>query len=146
MGTEKLDSVWLYFMTYKPDFLFFRQALRKFLTYVFIGVVTNIMGYAIYLGLTYFWDAPKLIMTALYLVGASIGFLVHRCFTFKHKGRIAVTGVRYLLAQLTGYLVNLGLLLLFVDWFDFPHQIVQALAIIVVGIFLFFVFRVFVFR
>jgi len=36
-------------------------------------------------------------------------------------------------------------LLLFVDWLDFPHQIVQAIAIVVVAIFLFVVLRVFVF-
>lgn len=84
-------------------------------------------------------------MTALYLVGASIGFLGNRRFTFRHDGGIGVTGIRYLLAQIAGYLLNLVLLLLFVDWFDFPHQIVQAIAIVVVAIFLFIVLRIFVF-
>lgn len=44
-----------------------------------------------------------------------------------------------------GYLLNLILLLLFVDWLDFPHQIVQGIAIVVVAIFLFVVLRIFVF-
>lgn len=74
-----------------------------------------------------------------------MGFLANRRFTFRHTGGIGSTGFRYLLAQVAGYLLNLALLLLFVDWFDFPHQIVQAIAIVVVAIFLFVVLRVFVF-
>jgi len=110
-----------------------------------IGVLSNVLGYAIYLILTNSWGAPKLTMTALYFVGASIGFLANRSFTFQHDGGIGVAGVRYLLTQVAGYLLNLVLLLLFVDFFDFPHQIVQAIAIVVVAIFLFVVLRIFVF-
>jgi len=41
-----------------------------------------------------------------------MGFLTNRRFTFRHDGGIGVTGVRYLLAQVAGYLLNLVLLLL----------------------------------
>ena len=122
-----------------------RRHCDSFFTYALIGVLTNVLGYAIYLILTYLWGAPKLTMTALYFVGASMVFLANRRFTFRHDGGIGVTGIRYLLAQVAGYLLNLVLLLQLVDWFNFPHQIVQALAIVVVAIFLFFVLRVFVF-
>ena len=124
---------------------FKKKSFQQFLSYAFLGAVTNLFVYGVYLHLTYLWGAPKLTMTALYFVGASIGFLANRRFTFRHNGGIGVTGVRYLLAQFTGYLLNLFLLLLFVDRFDFPHQIVQAIAIVVVSIFLFVVLRVFVF-
>jgi putative flippase GtrA len=144
MGMEKQGLVWRCLMIDEPNILSSKKALRQFFTYALIGVLTNVLGYAIYLILTYLWGAPKLTMTALYFVGASIGFLANRRFTFRHNGGIGVTGVRYLLAQFAGYLLNL-VLLLFVDWFDFPHQIVQAIAIVVVAIFLFVVLRVFVF-
>ena len=142
---EKQDLVWRCLMTAEPNRLSSRKTLRQFFTYALIGALTNVLGYAIYLLLTYLWGAPKLTMTGLYFVGASIGFLANRRFTFRHDGGIGVAGVRYLLAQVAGYLLNLVLLLLFVDWFDFPHQIVQAIAIVVVAIFLFVVLRVFVF-
>lgn len=131
-------------MTDEPNILSSNKTLRQFFTYALIGVLINFLGYAIYLILTYLWGAPKLTMTALYFVGASIGFFANRRFTFRHDGGIGVTGVRYLLAQVAGYMLNL-FLLLFVDWFDFPHQIVQAIAIVVVAIFLFVVLRLFVF-
>lgn len=145
MGMEKQVLVWRCLMPTEPNHSSSRKNLRQFFTYAWIGVLTNVLGYAIYLLLTYLWGAPKSTMTALYFVGASIGFFANRRFTFRHDGSIASTGVRYLLAQLTGYLLNVVLLLLFVDWLEFPHQIVQAIAIVIVAIFLFVVLRGFVF-
>ncbi len=128
-----------------PGFLSRQKLFRQFFSYAFVGVLTNLFVYGLYLLLTNLWSAPKLMMTTLYFLGVSIGFLANRRFTFRHDGGIGVTGVHYLLAQFAGYLLNLVLLLLFVDWFDFPHQIVQAIAIVVVAIFLFVVLRIFVF-
>lgn len=145
MDMEKPDLAWRYLMGAKHNNLSSRNNLRQFFTYALIGGVINVLGYAIYLFLAYLWGAPKSVMTVLYFVGASVGFLANRRFTFRHDGGIGVTGVRYLLAQVAGYLLNLVLLLLFVDWLEFPHQIIQAIAIIVVAIFLFLVLRVFVF-
>lgn len=122
-----------------------RNTLRQMFSYALIGVLTNLLGYALYLLLTYFWGAPKLTMTALYSVGALIGFFANRRFTFRHDGHIGVAGVRYLLVQLSGYLLNLLLLVFFVDCLGYAHQIVQAVAIVVVAVFLFVLSRVFVF-
>lgn len=129
----------------KSGFLSRQNPYRQFFSYAFVGVLTNLLIYGLYLLLTSLWGAPKFTMSALYFLGATIGFLANRRFTFRHDGGIGVTGIRYLLAQVGGYLLNLVLLLLFVDWFDFPHQIVQAIAIVVVGILLFVVLRIFVF-
>ncbi|WP_092441178.1 MULTISPECIES: GtrA family protein [unclassified Pseudomonas] len=122
-----------------------QMVFRQFFRYAMIGVLTNFCGYAVYLFLTYLWGAPKLTMTLLYSVGALIGFIANRRFTFRHDGHIGIAGSRYLLVQLTGYLLNLLLLTLFVDWMGFTHQLVQAVSIIVVAVFLFVLSRVFVF-
>ena len=125
--------------------LFFKKASQQFSTFALIGILTNLLGYGIYLSVTYFWCAPKLTMTILYFMGASISFFANRRFTFRHVEGFSVTGVRYLLTQFAGYLLNLILLRVFVDCFKFPHHNVQAIAIFVVAIFLFVVMRVFVF-
>lgn len=122
-----------------------KTAIRQLISYALIGLLTNLVGYALYLMLTYIWGSPKLTMTALYAVGAVIGFLANRRFTFRHEGRIDIAGFRYILAHLLGYLLNLSLLVVFVDWMGFAHQIVQAVAIIVVALFLFVLSRFFVF-
>lgn len=123
----------------------FRKIFRQFFRYALIGVLTNSLGYAMYIFLTYIWGYPKLTMTFLYIAGALFGFLANRRFTFRHNGHMAAAGARYFLVHFSGYLLNLGLLLLFVDWMGFPHQIVQAIAIIVVAVFLFFLLRIFAF-
>lgn len=132
-------------MNAEPDFLPPRKTLQQLFSYALIGALTNVLGYALYLLLTYLWGAPKLTMTLLYFTGASISFFSNRRFTFRHDGHIGVTGARYLLVQFAGYLLNLVLLLLFVDWLGLSHQIVQATAIVVVAIFLFVLLRFFVF-
>ena len=132
-------------MTYDSLFLSKNRAFRQLFSYLFIGLLTNFLGYALYLLLTHYWESPKLTMTGLYLVGAVISFFANRRFTFRHDGRIDVAGIRYIFVQLLGYLSNLTLLVFFVDWLGFAHQIVQAVAIVVVGILLFTLSRLFVF-
>ena len=114
------------------------KTLRQLFRYGMIGLLTNFLGYALYFFLTYLWSSPKLTMTVLYSAGALIGF-------FANDGRIGVAGMRYMFAQLLGYLLNLSLLVLFVDRLGFAHQLVQAVAIVVVAIFLFVLLRFFVF-
>lgn len=120
-------------------------SLRQIFTYALIGAVINLLGYGLYIFLTHLGVTPKLTVTFLYVVGAGAGFFANRSFTFQHKGRIGSTSVRYLLAQFSGYLLNLLMLVVFVDWLGLKHQFVQALAIVVVAVFLFFLSRVFVF-
>lgn len=127
------------------EFHLAKETYRQIFNYALVGLLVNGMSYSVYFLFAYLSGAHKMTMSVLYLLGASVGFFANRNFTFKHDGGIGVTGIRYILAQIMGYLLNLALLLLFVDWLDFPHQIVQAIAIVVVAIFLFVVLRLFVF-
>lgn len=131
-------------MNLKKKFLV-STSFRQFATYSIIGILTNATGYLIYLTLTYFWEQPKLAMTILYCFGATLGFLSNRRFSFKSSGHIGTEGVRYLITQFLGYLLNLLILIIFVDWIGFPHEYVQMLAVIIVAVYLFFLLRFFVF-
>jgi putative flippase GtrA len=121
------------------------QTARQLLSYAMVGVLSNLAGYALYLLLTHLGCTPKLTMTMLYAAGATIGFFANRRFTFRHDGHVGATGIRFMVAHALGYLLNLALLLIFVDVLGFAHQIVQAIAIVVVALFLFMLFRLFVF-
>ncbi len=143
MGMEKQGLVWRCLMNSEENF---RKLFRQFLRYALIGLITNSLGYSIYLFLTYIWGYPKLTMTLLYIFGVLVSFLANRRFTFQHDGHIGLAGIRYLIVQCSGYFLNLFLLILFVDWIGLPHQIVQAVAIFVVAIYLFLSVRIFVFR
>lgn len=145
MGMEKQALVWRFLMNFKLDFLFSKKSLRQFSTYALIGLLTNALGYSIYLVLTYLGGGPKLTMTSLYIVGTLVGFMANQRITFQQNFGNGVKWIRYIQAQVAGYLLNLTILILFVDWLNFSHQLIQAIAIIIVAIFLFIMLRVYVF-
>lgn len=122
-----------------------RHSGAQLFRYALVGVVNNFAGYLVYLLVTYLGATPKITMTLLYGIGAAIGFFGHRNLTFAHSGSLRNTGPLYLVAHLCGYFLNLAILLVFVDKLGYAHQLVQAIAIFVVAIFLFIAFKFFVF-
>jgi putative flippase GtrA len=121
------------------------KPISQLFRYGLVGVVTNLALYFFYLFITYLGIEPKTAMTISYVVGALLGFIGHRKWTFMHNGALLGSGARYIIAHLFGYLINFLILLTFVDKLGYPHQWVQAAAIIVVAGFLFVTFRYFVF-
>lgn len=124
----------------------FKTTATQFIRYGMVGLASNAIGYLVYLLVTHFGAPPKIAMTLLYAVGVTIGFFSNRHFVFSDKGNLHGTGIRFLCAHLCGYLLNLLLLMVFVDMLGCPHELVQAIAIFVVATFLFITFKLFVFR
>jgi putative flippase GtrA len=118
---------------------------NSFFRYALVGLLSNAGGYAIYLIVTWLGVSPKTAMSCLYFVGASLGFLGNRHWVFSHRGKVLTSLFRYGLAHLLGYGLNFFMLMLFVDQFGYPHQLVQAAAIFLVAGVLFLTFRFFVF-
>ena len=122
------------------------KSMQQLIRYGVVGVVSNAAIYFIYLLITYLGVEPKTAMTLVYIIGASIGFIGNRKWTFAHRGDSSRAALRYVLAHLFGYLLNFLILFTFVDRLGYAHQWVQAVAIIIVAGFLFIVFKYFVFR
>lgn len=120
--------------------------MPQLIRYGLIGAASNAAIYFIYLLITYLGMEAKSAMTLVYIVGAFIGFVGNRKWTFAHRGDSSSAALRYVLAHLCGYLVNLLILYTFVDRLGYAHQWVQAAAIIVVAGFLFVIFKYFVFN
>jgi putative flippase GtrA len=123
-----------------------RGSFKRLALYTFVGIVSNLAGYLVYFLVTYLGATPKINMTLLYGVGATIGYIGNRNFTFLHNGSLLGSGVRYFIANFFGYFINLVILIIFVDHFMYPHQWVQVIAVFVVAGFLFIAFKFFVFR
>jgi putative flippase GtrA len=123
------------------DRLDFRQVFR----YGVVGLLTNLTGYGIYLLLTYGGTDPKITMSTLYLIGAMLSFFGNRRITFAHTGSRPQAALRFGVAYFLGYLLNLALLIVFVDKLGCRHQLVQAISIFVVAAFLFLSLKLFVF-
>jgi putative flippase GtrA len=119
---------------------------KQLVKYALVGLASNAAGYLVYLLITHAGMPPKTAMSFLYAVGATAGYFGNRTLTFAYKGGMFGSGIRYLITHLVGYLMNLAILVTFVDFFGYPHQLVQATAVLVVAAYLFIAFKLFVFR
>ncbi|MBZ9601972.1 GtrA family protein [Phyllobacterium chamaecytisi] len=122
-----------------------RQSVGQLLRYGLVGVITNFLGYILYLSITFFGVGPKTTMTVLYFIGTSISFVGNRKWVFSHQGNVFDAGLRYVAAYATGYLLNYSILFVFVDLYGYPHAYVQAVSIAVVAAYLFAVLKFLVF-
>lgn len=114
--------------------------------YATAGLVSNGLGYAFYLLLTYGGVGSKMAMTVLYATAAMFAFFANRTLTFAYSGSTLSSGFRFVLVQAAGYLINLAILAMMADMRGYPHQLAQAVAIVVVAAFLFLSLKFFVFR
>jgi hypothetical protein len=121
------------------------SSLRQLFRFGLVGIAINLAGYLVYLLVTFVGLTPKITMTLMYCIGATAGFWGNRQLAFMHQGSLLGSGVRYLVAHGFGYLINLTILVVFVDRLGFAHQWVQGVAIFVVAGFLFLAFKFFVF-
>lgn len=119
--------------------------MRQLIRYGFVGGGVNLILYLGYLFINYFGLEPKKSMSLIYFVGVVIGFYGHRQLTFAHGGDVRQSMLRYMATHFFGYSINFFLLLIMVDYFGYPHELVQAVAIFVVAAFLFVVFKYWVF-
>ena len=122
-----------------------QPAWQQLIRYAIVGIASNLVGYCIYLLLSAFVFPPKVTMTLLYFVGTVFGFIGNRRFTFNHQGKLSRAAGLYSLVHLLGWMMNFALLYILSDLLGYPHQIVQAVAIILVAGYLFIALRFVVF-
>lgn len=120
------------------------SSLRSLIRYGVVGLTSNSLIYLAYLLLTHWGVAPKLAMTILYVSGTLATFLVNRAWTFQASGRQGALR-RYVMAYAMGYLMNFCILVTLHDQLGMPHQLAQAIGIVVVAACLFLLMRAWVF-
>jgi putative flippase GtrA len=121
------------------------RSTRQFVRYGLVGILSNAIGYLLYLALTACGISPKTAMSALFALAIAVTFSLNRNWSFAHRGSIGHTAWRYLSVYGTGFLLNLLGLAVFVDGLGWPHAMVQAGAIVAVAIYLFLAQKYWVF-
>ena len=122
-----------------------RKSVIQLFRYGVVGVLNNLLGYGIYLLVTFFWLDPMVAISLLYPVGATTAYFGHSKYAFSYQGKHSYALARYVIAHIIGYGVDVFMLYLFWEKLKYPHQIVQAVAIVVVAGVLFLLFKYFVF-
>jgi putative flippase GtrA len=113
--------------------------------YVVVGLISNAIGYLLYLLLTTLGLGHKTSMTLLYVIGTLQTFVFNKRWTFTHHGGTRQSLLRYLMAYGGCYILNLALLYFLVDQIRLPHLLVQGIAILGIALLLFFLQRYWVF-
>jgi putative flippase GtrA len=123
-----------------------KETLNQLVRYGIVGVSTNMLGYLLFLAITFLGVPHKLAMTGLYCVGVIVSYLSNKSWTFDHKGSHISTPVKFAMAHIGGYFLNLFLLYFGVDHLGYPYQLVQFIAVFVIAAYLFVTFKLLIFR
>lgn len=126
--------------------MFLNEKCLQLYKFVFIGLISNLILYFSYLVVTQYEIGTKVAMSLLYALGVLQTFVFNKKWTFSHHGQFNVAFLRYIVIYGAGYFVNLGALVIFVDRFGYPHQWVQGVMIPLVGVLLFVMQKIWVFR
>lgn len=118
----------------------------QFARFVLVGLVSNVVLFLCYLGLTELGVGHKTAMSALYLIGVMQTYFANKKWSFRYDGSGYGPFARYLATYGVGYAANLSALVVFVDGLRLPHQLVQGVMIVVVAISLFLLQKYWVFR
>lgn len=113
--------------------------------FAFIGFLTNLSGYCLFLLMTWIGIGYKLSMTCLYFFCAGLSYSGNKRLTFSHRSGNRASCLRFLFVYLLSYLLNLFALIFFVDYLGLSYYKIEALAIIVIAGFMFISLKLFVF-
>lgn len=122
------------------------RTFDQFVRYGVIGIVSNSVLYVAYLGLTYVGVGHKTSATIAYALGVLQTFLFNRSWSFRDSGAGGPALARYIAAYVSGYLLNIAVLIVLVNRAGFPHWVVQGAMIIVLAMGLFLIQKLWVFQ
>ena len=120
-------------------------ARMEFIRYMVVGLTSNFILYAVYIGLTELGMVPKFAMSLLYGMGVIQTFIFNKRWSFRFEGATTPALMRYVTAHAICYAINLGALVLLVDQRGLPHQWVQGVMIFVIAVILFLAQRYWIF-
>ena len=119
---------------------------KEFIRYIVVGAATNVVGFSLYGLFTKLGVSPVLTISIFYPIHIGLAFYLNKQWSFSHKGPISASAVRYLIAYIECYALNVAVLKYFSGYLGYSHLVVQAIAILVIALLLFLVQKYWVFR
>lgn len=82
--------------------------MRKYLLfYLFIGVLNTLVGFGIIFTLMYLGNDPTISNLIGYICGIIFSYFMNKSFTFKSKNKSKLEFIRFIIAMLISYFLNL---------------------------------------
>lgn len=118
---------------------------RTLLRYGIVGLVSNGIGYLLYLLLTWLGMEYRVAVTLLFAVGVVQTFFFNKSWSFGHIGSTQPVLLRYWAVYVAAFFLNIAALTVLVEYVDVPHQIAQAILVFVIAGLIFIALRCWVF-
>ena len=122
-----------------------RSISSHFVKYLSVGIFSNGLAYAMYVGIVVLGVNPVASMTIVYLLASSFAFQVNKTWTFRSGARLDRAFLRYVVAQILGYITNLIVLAGLHYGCGVPYFVAQLFGMGIVAVVLFLLSRYYVF-
>ena len=119
---------------------------RQIIRFALVGILSNLLLYGMYLGLTHFGMGHKTAMTILYVIGVCQTFVFNQRWTFGYEGHAIRAFLAYIGLYAVGYVFNFFALYILVDNYNYDHRVVQGLMILTLAAFFFLSQKFLIFR
>lgn len=122
-----------------------REAIY-FIRYSGAGIINTIVGFVVILSAMALNFSPVVSNIAGYAVGFTLGFILSKKFVFRSNDRFVAESIRYLLAFIVSFLINLLVLHLALNNWNFNALASQVVAAISYTLLMYVLTRFFVFN
>ena len=124
--------------------LIFEKQFHKFL---FVGILVNIINFLTYFILVYDLKIDYWISSSTsFFVGAFVGFILNKFFTFKFEGKFLRKFFEYISSQFFTFLINLCLIIIIYNFVIKNKIIAQLITLTICAIVNYKLLKLFVFR
>ena len=118
---------------------------RELFKYGITGIILNLSGYLTYIILTSYGIDPKLTVILIAPIFIFFTFIIQKNYIFYSKKKSFLIAINYLVLCVIGNLINIFFLYVFVDLLSFPHQIIQFLSMIIIGLMFYLCLKYYIF-
>tara|TARA_B100001939_G_scaffold727_1_gene684 strand:- start:1350 stop:1724 length:375 start_codon:yes stop_codon:yes gene_type:complete len=105
---------------------------RKFISFGFVGVIQNLLGFVAYLILVSLSISPQVAVLILYPLGALISLYGNRRFTFRNSADKNFI-IKFSSIYFLGLLINLSIIQIFVSYYGYDYRLIQLIAMLLIA-------------
>lgn len=123
------------------------SSFNQIIKYSSVGIITNIMGYILYIGIANFIGLnPPIaaIISGFMVIGVS--YYLNKRFSFQHRGKEINLAIKYYILYLSAILLHSFIILIFSNILGFAHEIIAGISLIIISCSLFLIQKNFLFN
>ena len=115
-------------------------SINQIIRYGSVGIITNFIGYAMYIGIANIIGVPPpiaAIVSGFLVIG--ISYYLNRRFSFAREGKGMNLAVKYYILYLSSILLHSLVIFVFSNLLGFPHEIIAGISLVIISFALFII-------